>query len=243
VARDLSDVLHYFIDEPRAEEPEARRPPGTSQAVRLTILLDPGEDLRRAMVERLARAVFLGGEEAASRVVTPAEFTDPFVPPRLPEGVRRIAVASDGPAELDRASQSVADAGPGWVLTLVPDAWLPSLGEAPQLFANSLLFTSPDEADLDGARRQTDALRRAVPDGRIGATIHDVVDLSSAEATFLELARRVEAEGLERLHSYGAVLDDRAILSGALGQPSAGADEALRPVADLLRHDLVGAAA
>jgi hypothetical protein len=227
------------MDAPQAGPDQERQRSPSGDAARLTVLLDPAEDLRRAIVERIAGVLSgLSGSEASSRVVTPVDFAEPFAPALAPVGVRRIAVDSEGPAELERASRSLAGAGPGWVITLVPEAWLPCVGESPELFATCLLFASPDEADLAGAHHQASTLRHALPQSRVGATIHDVASLDEAESTFLELASRVEATGFDRLLSYGAVLDERAVLGGALGQSTAAADDALRPIAALLQQDL-----
>lgn len=231
MARELAEVLHYFLD-----DAEPAPPPAARGVVALP--LEPDETLRAGFVAELAARLAEGGAGVA--VCGPRELLA-----LLPSPAPGVTVEPE-PVGTGRSGLrgEPGPGAPGWRLELVRADREPP----PSSPAWSLLFATPDPEDLALARRRVGAILRRAPGARVGVTLHGVRDLAEAEPTFLRLAAAVEADGAERLLSYGAILDELEVLRalvagrGARGlAPGSRARRSFEGVAALLTEDLSAA--
>ena len=147
-------------------------------------------------------------------------------------------------AALDVAVDRAADAAEGgFVLVRVPLPWLEDARALP-LLRWVLLFSSPERRDLLEAYRLSKSVRSAVPEARIGLTIHGVRRIAEAEEAFGRVAGVSQRHLGRPLRSYGLLVDDlhvyRAIASRraiGLEHPQSRAARALQDVARLLLED------
>ena len=235
MARDLSDVLHYFLED---------APPSAHGAAAplLAVPLARGETLRSALTQALASELAERGLDVALLVpsvnVTPQD--------GLP-GIRpvRVACGSQNLGDLRAAAMAWAakHRERGLALVQVPAEWLDQLQPCDPLLGWVLLLAEPGDrrSALDLCLR----LGRCGPSTQIGVTVHGVHSIDEGEALFETLAREVEGSVGRRLSSYGLVLDDleiaRALVTGrAMDSQGPGQDAArsLRDVAHWLHEDL-----
>ncbi len=245
MARELGDVLHYFIAEPVAA-PAPRPMP--------VVAVPVGERdvVRPAFLWNLA--VELAREGTPATWIAPEREADPAAPDPGPGPFGATFAPSfaedlEGLAETTRACAAPA-AGPraaGLVLVQVPAAWLEKAPEGHPLLAWTLLFTTPEPRDLGRAVGLALRLAETAPRSRIGVTVHGVRAIDEAREAFLGLADAFERRAGRTLCSYGLLLDDldvyRAIVERrAIGvsRPGSRAARALRDVARLLREDAAG---
>lgn len=241
MARDLGDVLHWFLDEaaPAPEPPAARSAPADGV---VTLAFGRKDVLRGAFAWNLAAA--LAERVPGTRLVTPG-------PAELPG--RGSGAAAGGPevVPVDGPPQTVAEvaraaAAPGApVLACLPPE---SLGEGPGppgLGTRALVFATPDEIEAGSTGARVARLVRAWPELRPGLTVHGVADLEGARRAFGRLAAEVEARLGRGLASYGLLLDDLDVYRSVVereplirSRPHGRAAAALRDVAGWLEADL-----
>lgn len=250
MARELRDVLHYFIDEQPPQQ-ELRR-----QSI-LAVPIGERDVVHGAFLWNLAAEVARDGAETV--VVAPAKRD---AGPAWAElgggsGVRYVPTFASDLAELSATVQEVAvpaarrRGGDALVLAEIPEDWVAQpcrLAQGDPLLAWCLLFTTPEAGDLRRALARAEKLVARRPDARVGVTVHGVRHLEEARDAFLNLAQAAERHLDRPLLSYGLLLDDldvyRAIVEQrALGatRPQSRAARALRDVARLIREDLAPA--
>jgi hypothetical protein len=218
VARELGDVLHYFLED--AVRAHASR--------RVHTPVGTGEVLRAGWLWNLALELRERG--CASRLVAPAGGA-------LAAFAGADATLAPSEGELDsafaRAARELPVAEGGrWLFLLAPRAEAPC---APDLL---LLLVTPDPADQARACAQVAERTRRRPCPRVGVTVHGVRDLAHAEETYLAFAERCGRACEAPLTSYGVLLDDLAVYR-AVGERRSlrarGCGEAVRSLADVAR--------
>jgi hypothetical protein len=237
VARELADVLHYFLDDE----------PGVAGPTRcLALLAEPDELLGTALLWSL-------GHELTRRGLSVAwvsTLSDEELLPSEATGVLpRLLTPVD---DLDALAAAVHEAGtkgegrrpPRLILTRVPPSWLAASPPGAELLDWSLLLTGPDADARAEARIRIRRVAEIHPTARIGATLHGVRSVHEAEVAFGELAHELSRHGPTPL-SYGLLLDEHLLYDALLGRrplthhrPDSRAAEALRDVARLLHEDL-----
>jgi hypothetical protein len=247
VARELADVIHYFLeDTPAGRSPEAPLvacPVGEKEAVRLAFVWNLAVELARSgvrpslvvpegtSVRDLLPAPAVGGVLAPELVLSPARTLADFArDARGPRGSR-------GPRE-----EAVR-------LAVVPAEWVRG-GGAAGLLAWTLLFATPEPDDLEATQALAARVAAAEPGAEVGVVLHGVESVAESRAAFGQLAGRFEAEYGRPLRSYGLLLDDllvyRAVVERrpvVLSHPQSLAARALADVARLLLGDLRGGGA
>jgi hypothetical protein len=257
LARELGDVLHYFIPDDDSPPPE---PPREAHASPLAIVAVPvGERdvVRSAFVWNLA--VEMARLGAAATVIAPGdEASESLWPPpgRGPLGTEFVPTfAPDLPAlesvALDVAMSRGAECrSGGLVLVQVPPSWLDKAADGDHLLRRTLLFSAAESRELEESCTVARRLLFAAPGVRVGVTIHGVRSIDEARRAFDSLVSALEPELRQRLVSYGLLLDDldvyRAIVNrrpiGVI-HPQSRAARALADVARLLLGDAVPTAA
>ena len=249
MARELGDVLHYFIP-----DEEALPPLRETSAAPLAIVAVPVSEsdvVRAAFVWNLA--VVMGRLGAAATVIAPGEEANESLwppPGRGPLGTEFLPTfAADLPTLASRAlevamSRGAGCRGGGMVLVQVPPRWLEKAADGDPLLRWTLLFTAPEPRELE----QTYALSRrlffAAPGVQVGVTIHGVRSVEEARGAFDALVSALEPELRERLVSYGLLLDDLDVYRSIVNRrpigvirPQSRAARALADVARLLLSD------
>ena len=251
LARELADVLHYFLPESdrKAADSRARAadaPTGTIQPIAVPV--GERDAVRVAFVWQLALEIARAGR--AVRLVVPDH---PALEPLreclpTPAGVEPglgPEFAFSGASDLGALARDARELeGGALALTLVPTRWLRPDPDGRWLLAHPLVFATPDATDLRAAQGLLERLFEAAPDARPGVTLHGVGSLAEAERAFDRLALRCE-NGLGRpLLSYGVLVDDlqvyRAVVDRrpvAANHPHSVAARALADVARLLVAD------
>ena len=259
MARDLSDVLHYFGPELAAPKgsrgrfaaPETERSAAPSALQIVSVPIGDRDVVRAALTWNLAvevarlgaRAVVLSPENSHSSPLWPHFGSGPLgveLRSTLARDLENLAVEA-------RAVASEKSRGPsegGLVFVGIPPDWLESTaGESP-LLRWSLLFSSSRTSDLKDTLRITRTILKRQPEARIGVTIHGAQRRSEAETAFIRLARAARRNLRCDLCSYGLLVDDlhvyRAIVAQrpiGLAHPQSPAARALRDVAELLLGD------
>jgi hypothetical protein len=240
MARDLGEVLHYFLDEPPLAAPV------------LTVPVAAGDGLRAALAWSLAVESARAGDRATW--VAPASPDAMPAPGGAPgAGLRRVDVPRATPDALFAAAASEAAAPPGGapktdrVWTALPPDWLDAADPEGPLLRQVLLLVTPETRDLERAFGLARGIVARAPGARLGVTVHRVETLDEARDAFLSLATACEQEWGRPLTSYGLLLDDVQVYRSAVsGRPLAGsradgrAARALRDVVRLLREDAGG---
>lgn len=237
MARELADVLHYFLDEDAGAREAATRC--------LALVAEPDELLGVALLWNLAH-------ELARRGLSVAWVTalsdEELLPVDASGGLTRVLAPVQGLAGLARAVREAgaklrATRTPALVLTRVPPAWLEPGAGASELLAWSLLLCGPDAEQGEEALARARRVARVSPGARVGVTLHGIRSVGEAEAAYCTLARGV-ASPLEGLWSYGLLLDDHLLYDALLARrpasqqrPESRAAQALRDVARLLHED------
>lgn len=235
MARQLADVLHYFLEDGPAA------PGGPSRC--LALVAEPDELLGVALLWHLAHELARRGTSVAW-VSTLSD--EELLPGDATPGLARVLAPAD---ELSGLASAVREAGaklrarraPELVLTRVPPAWLAAEPGAGELLTWTLLLTGPDPDRRDEARVRSQRIADAFPGARIGVTVHGVRSVREAEAAFDALALATPSAGLL---SYGLLLDDHLLYDALLARrpltqqrPDSRAAHALRDVARLLHED------
>lgn len=259
MARELGDVLHYFLDEADVGEASGVRGGGETEPVESTLPAAPvvgvplGESdvVRAAYVWNLAVEIARSGASAtvvaARDTQTEALWPAPGVGPL---GAELVLSGARDLGELARTARDLASqrgrgrGKPGLVLVCMPAAWLARAAGPEDLPPWFLLFTTPDPRELRACYDLIERVLRGVPRGRVGVTVHGVGSIAEARAAFLSLASASERNLGSGLVSYGLLLDDlhvyRAIVSLrpiGLAHPQSRGARAVRDVARLLLED------
>ena len=252
MARELGDVLHYFIpDDEAPPPPEPLREPGGSPLAIVAVPVDVSDVVRAAFVWNLA--VEMGRLGAAATVIAPGDEANESLwpqPGRGPLGTEFVPTfVPDLPSLASRALEVAISRGAecrsgGMVLVQVPPSWLDKAADGDPLLRWTLLFSAPEPRELEETYALARRLFFAAPGARVGVTIHGVRSIDEARGAFDALVSALEPELRERLISYGLLLDDldvyRAIVNrqpiGVI-HPQSRAARALADVARLLLSD------
>jgi len=256
MARDLSDVLHYFMPELSTSAKAGRATPPTSRlssrsTTVLPILALPISDqdvVRTAFAWNLGVEISrLGGR--SSIVAPPADNGSSLWPETADSSVGTEILYAEGNdlqslhrKATDAAVARASDAeGGGIILVRVPPIWLRHPLSSNALLRWVLLLTSPDPREMletFGLARLLHSLR---DDTEVGVTFHGVKEASAAETAFEHLDQTARKRAGLALSNYGALLDDlevyRAIAAHravSLVRPQSPAALALRDVATML---------
>jgi len=251
VARELGDVLHYFIPEAAAPPPEPSCSPNGAPLAVVAVPLGESDVVRAAFVWNLAVEMARAG--AAATLIAPVE--DPSQPlwpqpGRGPLGAEFVPTfAPDLPTLASRAFEEASSRGAGCrsggvVLVQVPTSWLDKAADGDPLLRWTLVFGTPEPRDLEETCALARRLLFAAPGVRVGVTIHGVSSIAEARRAFDALVSALEPELRDRVVSYGLLLDDldvyRAIVNrrpiGVI-HPQSRAARALADVARLLLGD------
>jgi hypothetical protein len=238
MARELADVLHYFLGDAVSGE---RLGPAS-----LALLSEPDDAFAVAVAWNLAHELARRGP-AVAWVTSLAD--EELLPPDATPGLTRVLSPAQDLSGLARAvgeatAKLAATPAPGLVLVRVPPGWIAPGPAAERVLAWTLQLVTPDP---EQRRRAVSIARRVAavyPPARVGAALHEVRSVSEAERAFTALARACAERSSARLASYGLLLDDaelyRSLLARrplALLRPDARATRALADVANLLRAD------
>lgn len=244
MARDLGEVLHYFLDDTTAAMPARPRT--------VAVALGRRDVLRAAFTWNLAVELAQSGLSTAVVTPPPASSDALWPEPSEASGASRRIADGDGAEALGRAVRdtwrSATQARPDLVLVAAPRALL-AASPTPAWARWLLLFATPDPRE----RAATLAWLRGLPgeeEGlRVGVTMHGVRSIAEARSSFLALAEESERDRGRRLWSYGLLVDDldvyRAVTARAAiseARPTCRAARALRDVAACIRADLAAEA-
>ena len=244
MARELADVIHYFLEDPRggtaeAETPLVACPVGEKEALRLAFVWNLAVELARSGV----RPTLVVPEGTSVCDLLPARAVGGVLAPELVLSSARSLAELEREARVPRAPREDA-----LRLAIVPAEWLRGGGGA-GLLAWTLLFATPDPADLEAALELARGVAAAEPRAEVGVALHGVESVAEARAAFEKLAGRFEAEMGRPLRSYGLLLDDllvyRAVVERrpvVLSHPQSLAARSLTDVARLLLGDARGSA-
>ena len=263
--RNLADVLHHFIPESgpgnsrgdASQSRSASQSRGALRRVALPIVGVPvGERdvVRAAFTWNLAVEVARAGGRAA--VVAPATDATTALWPQEstgPLGANVVLAPATNLGQLYRAALDVAEARAsdtpaldegGLVFVRIPPLWLRSPQGATGLLRWTLLFTSSESRDLMESYGIAKLLTRALPEARVGVTVHGTRRIGDAEAAFSHL-ERVTSQLLDLpLTSYGLVVDDLHVYQAIVAQrpigmvhPQSPAARSMGDVAKLLLED------
>ena len=252
MARELGDVLHYFIPDTEAPPPQEPlcEPSGAPLAI-VAVPVGERDVVRAAFVWNLAvemarlgadATVIAPGDEASEslwpqpgRGPLGAEFLPTFVPNLPTLASRALEVAK---------SRGAGSRSGGMVLVQVPPGWLDKATDGDPLLRWTLLFSAPEAGDLQETFALARRLLFAVPGVRVGVTIHGVRSIDEARRAFDLLVSALEPELRERLMSYGLLLDDLDVFRAIVNRrpvgvihPQSRAARALADVAALLLGD------
>jgi hypothetical protein len=241
LARELADVIHYFLEDARSgaaerEPPLVAVPVGEKEAVRLAFVWNLAVELARSGA-RPSLVVPEGG--TARDLLPPAAVGGVLAPELILSPARDLA----GLARDARSPERPARDG-SLRLAVVPAEWIGLQAAPGRLLRWTLLFATPDPAGLDAACALAGRVAAADPAAEIGLTLHGVESVAEARAAFSLLAGRFEAEGGRPLRSYGLLLDELLVYRGVverrpvvLSHPQSLASRALADVARLLLTD------
>ena len=246
VARELGDVLHYFLDDlPETANDEQKAqgcpviaaPLHPQDAIRSALLWNLAVELRALGRAPLLLAPAPHSEHSswldlASEKLEPSWVT-------LPNGDIDPLLAAASAA----ASSLPQERGPV-VLVHVPSDATWNDGHA-ALFAHCWLVVGASDADRREFLELCERVLAAAPCARVGVTVRGAETLIAARRIFDGLAELFEARFERTLTSYGLLVDElelaRALVerrtTGAAA-PTNRAARALRDVAELLRDDL-----
>jgi hypothetical protein len=240
VARELGDVIHYFLEDAGSgaaerEPPLVAIPVGEKEAVRLAFVWNLAVELARSGARPSLVVPELG---TVRELLPPAAVGGVLAPELILSPARDLA----GLARDARCLERPARAG-SLRLAAVPAEWV-GLGPGGRLLRWTLLFATPDPAGLDAACALAGRVAAADPTAEIGVTLHGVESVAEARAAFTLLAGRFEAEGGRPLRSYGLLLDELLVYRGVverrpvvLSHPQSLAARGLADVARLLLTD------
>lgn len=252
MARELGDVLHYFIpDDDAASRPEPIGEPDASPLAVVAVPVGESDVVRAAFVWNLAvemarlgaAATVIAPGDKASESLWPQPGPGPLGTEFVPTFVRDLPTLAATAREV-ATSRGAACRGDGLVLVQVPPSWLGEAADGDPLLRWTLLFSAPEPRELDETYNLVRRLLFAAPWMRVGLTIHGVRSIDEARRAFDALSSALEPELRPRLVSYGLLLDDldvyRAIVNrrpiGVI-HPQSRASRALADVARMLLSD------
>jgi hypothetical protein len=238
LARELADVIHYFLEEPREGGgglPGLALPLGEKEAVRLAFAWNLAVELARSS----SRPSILVPQGSAVHAGLPAPAVGGVLAPEL-----RLSAAGDlASLACDLRLPAPASRREGLRLAVVPAEWIDGT-PAGSLLAWTLLFATPEPASLDACLELAQRVAAAEPGAEIGVTLHGVESVAEARQVFEGLAGRFEARVGRPLRSYGLLLDDLLVYRAAverrpvvLSHPQSLAARSLADVAQLLIAD------
>ncbi len=246
MARELQDVLHYFLPAPAAVAANTSPPPANLVSVPFA----PHDVVRLALLWNLAVEAARQGARVALLVPGPGRCSPWLRPGAGPLGLEILEVEAGELSDLARAADGAAarlasrPGGRSLVLVAVPVAWLRADGAGCTLLDRVLLLTRPEERELLETWTALGAISEQAPRARIGVSLFGVASLAEARRAFEGLAALTELELARPLASYGVLIDDvhlsRSIVSQRpipLSQPSTPAARALTDVASMLLDD------
>jgi len=257
VARDLGDVLHYFIPESGLPEGDyalgepTRAPGGARELGIVAVPLGHRDVLRATFVWNLA--VEMTAQGAPTTVVVPSRMSPPVWPQpgRTTMGAELLPVLAEELGDLSRASLDVAvthaadEDQASQVLVCVPPGWLRKAADGAAILRRVLLFTSPDPTELIETYALAKHLWSGARDSVVGVTIYGVQGVEAAAQAFERLAGTARRHLGNELSSYGLLVDElqiyRAIVDRrpiGVSHPQSRAARSLRDVARLLLDDV-----
>jgi len=245
VARELADVLHYFLDETPHDGVLGEAPHDGAAPRTLALLAEPDELLATALLWNLGYEL---GRRGLSVVWVSALCDEELLPSEATGLLPRIFTPVD---DLESLAAAVLEAGakkktqrPGLVLTRIPPSWLAAASHGTELLDWCLLLAGPEDDARAEARVR---LRRAAelrPGGRLGVTLRGVRSVREAEQAFGMLVEELSRHGPAPA-SYGLLLEEHRLYDALLGRrplthhrPESRAAESLGDIARLLHEDL-----
>jgi hypothetical protein len=242
MARELADVIHYFLDdagERRAAAPLLALPIGEKEPLRLAFVWNLAVELAR----RGVRPSLLVPEASTLRDLLPAPAVGGVLAPELVLCSARTL----GDFQRDIARAARPGRPDAIRLGIVPSEWIAGeadAGVAADLFRWTLMFAAPDPTDLEAVRDLASRVAGVAPGGILGVTIHGVECVAEAKAAFELLAGPFEAKKGRPIRSYGLLLDDLLVYRGVverrpvvLSHPQSLAARALADLAGLVLAD------
>jgi hypothetical protein len=242
VARELADVIHYFLDDAGGERPASpllALPIGEKEPLRLAFVWNLAVELAR----RGVRPSLLVPEASSLRDLLPAPAVGGVLAPELV----LCSARNLGDFQRDIARASRPGRADALRLGVVPSEWITGAQDAEaaaELFRFTLLFAAPDPTDLEGVGELAGRVADAAPGGVLGVTIHGVESVREAKEAFEALAGPFEAKKGRPLRSYGLLLDDLLVYRGVverrpvvLSHPQSLAARALADLAGLVLAD------
>ncbi|MEE2673449.1 MAG: hypothetical protein VX466_06630 [Myxococcota bacterium] len=257
--RELADVLHHFIPESgpadsHRDSARSRRDLGEATLPIVGVPVGERDVVRAAFTWNLAVEVARAGGRAT--VVAPATDANSALWPEEstgPLGANVVLAPATNLGQLYRAALDVADTrssrGPaldqdGLVFVRVPPLWLRNPQGATGLLRWTLLFTSSENRDLIESFGIAKLLTQALPNARIGVTVHGTRRMGDAEAAFSRLERATSQRLGLALASYGLLVDDLHIYQAIVAQrpigmvhPQSPAARSMGDVANLLLEE------
>ncbi len=249
MARELGEVLHYFLDD-ASQPPGRREEPGKAEPCPIVAApLHPRDPIRTALLWSLAAEMRALGraptllapepqpEHSAWLDLACEAFAPTWVP--LPAGDvgPLLGAAADAAATLPQESGSV-------VLVHVPSdrTWNDA---HTQLFSRCWLVAGASDADRREFLELCERVLSAAPRAQVGVTVRGAETLAEARGVFDGLAELFAARFERPLTSYGLLVDELELARSLVEGPARGegfgctrAARALRDVALLLRDDL-----
>jgi hypothetical protein len=239
LARELGDVIHYFLEDTRsggeaAESPLLAFPIREKEPVRLAFVWNLAVELARSGV----RPSLVVPEASSVRDLLPAPAVGGVLAPELVLSQARTLRELAQDSRIPRPARE-----DGLRLAIVPAEWVQGEGGV-RLLSWTLLFATPDPVDLEATLGLAGRIAAAEAGAEVGVTLHGVESVAEAEAAFRKLAGRFEAERGRPLRSYGLLLDDLLVYRGVverrpvvLSHPQSLASRALADVARLVLGD------
>ena len=241
MARELADVLHYFLDDaaPRA---------GLPGAPVLALPVAEHDELRASFVWNLAVEIARTGARPLVAVPSGARFAAELVPEPALGGVLAPEVARAEACDLPELAAEASElrrCARGPVLALLPPGWLAAGARGAEVLAWTLFFSRPEPGALAAAAALGERIVAAAPGARVGVTFHGVDTVAEARDAFERLAALCTPRLRAGLASYGVLLDDLDVYRGlterravGLARPQSHAARALADVARLLLDDV-----
>ncbi|MBW2243420.1 MAG: hypothetical protein JRH01_15660 [Deltaproteobacteria bacterium] len=246
MARQLGDVLHYFLDDaPDVAEVAAKAQPcpivaapmHPRDAIRSALLWSVAVELRALGRAPTLLAPALQRDHSAWLDLASEKLEPSWV--SLPKGdVGPLLDAASG-----AASSLPQERGPV-VLVHVPSDATWNDGHA-ELFERCWFVAGASDADRQEFLELAERVLTAAPRSRIGVTVRGAETLPAARQIFDGLAELFEARFERNLTSYGLLVDELELArelaerhTALDGAPANRAKRALRDVAELLRDDL-----
>lgn len=242
MARELGDVLHYFLDDDPAP---AARPPcpvvaapcRREDALRTALLWQLALEMRQLGQEPALLAPAPDGERSGWLDLELDTLAPSFVPVANGQLDRLICAVRERRNQLGRFCRPV-------ILVQVPTdlPWPQGTGD---LLGHCWLVTGSSDRERAEFLSLAERILSVAPKARVGVTVLGADGLASARTAFDTLTELFEARFDRSLLSYGLVLDELELYrtlverrSLGVARPGIRAARTLRDVATLLRGDL-----